>query len=242
MSIEADAGAQSSAQPMATAAPLHKQPYVWSVRRELWEHRSVWIAPLAAAGCVLFGFVVSVARTPHTLKLISKLPPDKLMALRFAPFGIAAAAIILTSVVVGMFYCLGALYNERRDRSILFWKSMPVSDVTTLLSKITIPLVVLPIVAFAVICATELFMYLLDSVAYASRGGIFAQLWSTVPLPQVWADVAYGIATLTLWHAPMYAYLLALSAWVKKGPFLWAIVPPIEIGRASCRERVCLYV
>jgi ABC-2 type transport system permease protein len=73
-------------------------------------------------------------------------------------------------------------------------------------------------------------MYLLDMAANASHGGAYAQLWSTVPLGQVWADVAYGIVTLTLWHAPLYGYLLALSAWVKKGPFLWAIVPPIGLS------------
>ena len=230
MSIEADAGPSSMAQSAAIPAPQPTQPYFWSVRRELWEHRSVWIAPLAAAGCVLFGFVVSLSRTPHTLKNISKITPENLMAIRFAPFGIAALAIILTSVVVGIFYCLGTLYNERRDRSVLFWKSMPVSDWTTLLSKITIPLVVLPIIAFVVVCATEFLMYLLDRGATASRGGVFAQLWSTVPLTQVWVDVAYGIVTLTLWHAPIYAYLLALAAWVKKGPFLWAIVPPIGLS------------
>lgn len=230
MSIDANAGTSSSAQAMATSPTPRRQPYFWSVRREVWEHRSLWCAPLCAAGCVLFGFLVSLARTPHTLKVISKLTPEKLMAIRFAPFGIAAVAIILTSVVVGIFYCLGTLYNERRDRSILFWKSMPVSDLTTLLSKITVPMVVLPLVALVVIFATEILMYLLDSAAYASRGGAFAQLWSTVPLTRIWACVAYGIFTLTLWHAPLYGYLLALSAWVKKGPFLWAIVPPIGLS------------
>ncbi|HLY07188.1 MAG TPA: hypothetical protein VKR31_15690 [Rhizomicrobium sp.] len=230
MSIEADAGSSSAAQTAAMTTAQSTRPYFWSVRRELWESRAVWIAPLAAAGFVLFGFIVSVARTPPTIKGMSRITPENLMAIRVAPFGIAAVAIVLTSVVVGVFYCLGTLYNERRDRSILFWKSMPVSDLTTLLSKITVPMLILPIVAFVVICATELLMYLLDMAAYASRGGIFAQLWSQVPLPQVWADVAYGIVTLTLWHAPMYAYFLVLSAWAKKQPFLWAVVPPIGLS------------
>src|SRR5947209_5153044 len=152
MSIEADAGSSSAPQDRATAVAPPTQPYAWSVRREVWEHRSIWMAPLAAAGFVLLGFAISLLRTPHTFKAVSKLTPEKLMAIRFAPFGIAAAAIVLTTVVVGIFYCLGTLYNERRERSILFWKSMPVSDLTTLLSKVTIPLIVLPVVAFVVIC------------------------------------------------------------------------------------------
>ena len=97
MSIEADAGTSSTARELAGAAAPHSRSYLWSVRRELWEHRSVWIAPLAAAGVVLFGFAISLVRTPHTLRAISKLSPEKLAALRFAPFGIAAAAIILTT-------------------------------------------------------------------------------------------------------------------------------------------------
>jgi len=230
MSIEAEAGASSAAREQAGAAALQGQPYLWSLRRELWEYRSVWIAPLSAAGIVLFGFAVSLVRTPHTLRGISKLSPDKLAALRFVPFGIAGAAIILTTVVVGIFYCLGTLYNERRDRSILFWKSMPVSDWTTLLAKGTIPLLILPVVAFTVICATQILMLLFDYAALAVHPSDVARVWSTVPVLQLWGLLLYLIVTLTMWYAPVYGYLLALSAWAKRGPFLWAVIPPIALS------------
>src|SRR5579862_2926659 len=105
MTMEADAGSSSAAGTAAMPATQPTRPYYWSVRRELWESRAVWIVPLAAAGLVLFGFITSLARTPHTLKVVSKLTPEKLMAIRMAPFGIAAVAIILASVVVGVFYC-----------------------------------------------------------------------------------------------------------------------------------------
>jgi ABC-2 type transport system permease protein len=230
MSIEANAGSASDVREMSPAAAARTRPYFWSLKRELWENRSVWIAPLAAAGFILLGFAVSLLRTPHTLKGISKLTPENLIGIRFAPFGISAAGLILTTVVVGIFYCLGTLYNERRDRSILFWKSMPVSDLTALLAKITIPLVVLPIITFFVICATQAVMFGLDLAVVSSRGGIFAQLWSTVPLLRMWELMLYLLVTLTLWHAPLYGYFLALSAWVRKGPFLWAAVPPIALS------------
>jgi ABC-2 type transport system permease protein len=229
MSIEADAAPSSAAQAAASTAASHSEPYLWSLRRELWENRSVWIAPLAAAGFVLFGFTISLVHKPHALKAINGLSPEKQMALRFAPFGIVAAALILTTVVVGIFYCLGTLYNERRDRSILFWKSMPVSDLTTVLAKATIPLVILPAVAFVVVCATQLVMLLFNSMALASHQSELTQLWSTVPLFRLWGIVFYALVTLTLWHAPLYGYLLALSASVKKGPFLWAVLPPIAL-------------
>ena len=230
MSIQADAGSSSAAPAVAGSVVPRGQPYLWSLRRELWENRSVWIAPLAAAGFVLFGFTISLVHKPHTLKAINALSPEKQMALRFAPFGIVGAALILTTVVVGIFYCLGTLYNERRDRSILFWKSMPVSDLTTVLAKATIPLVILPVVAFVVVCATQLVMLLFNSMALASHQGELTQLWSTVPLFRLWGIVFYALVTLTLWHAPLYGYLLALSAWVKKGPFLWAVLPPIALS------------
>jgi len=230
MSIEADAGAASASREMASTGAPHGRTYLWSLKRELWENRSIWIAPLAAAGFILLGFAISLIRTPHTLKVMGKLTPEKLAGIRFAPFGISAAGLIVTVVVVGIFYCLGTLYNERRDRSILFWKSMPVSDLTTLLAKITIPLVVLPIIAFLTICATQAVMFGLDLVVLASRGSAFAQLWSTVPLLHLWELMLYLVVTLTIWHAPIYAYFLVLSAWVRKGTFLWAVVPPIALS------------
>ena len=80
--------------------------------------------------------------------------------------------------VVGVFYCLDALHGERRDRSILFWKSLPVSDLTTVLSKASIPLVILPLITFAIVIATQLIMLLLSSAAMLISG-----LSATAPAP-----------------------------------------------------------
>src|SRR5437660_10885136 len=78
--------------------------------------------------------------------------------------------LILTAVIVGVFYCLDALHGERRERSILFWKSLPVSDLTTVFSKAIIPLVVLPMVRFAIIVVTQLIMLLISTVALLPTG------------------------------------------------------------------------
>src|SRR5580700_3564356 len=102
----------------------------WAVRRELWEHRSIYIAPLAAAAVFLLAFLTALTLSPvHRHE-----PLD-------VPYEFAAALIMGTGFIVGIFYSLDALYGERRDRSILFWKSLPVSDLTTVLSKFAIPLV-----------------------------------------------------------------------------------------------------
>jgi len=230
MSIGAEAGTSPAAGEAAQAAPSQTRLYLWSLRREIWENRSIWIAPLCAAGFVLFGFTISLFRMTHTLQQISKMPPDAQTAFRMIPFGIAVAAVMVTTVIVGVFYCLGTLYNERRDRSILFWKSMPVSDVTTVLAKASVPLVVLPLIGFVVIFATELVMILLDSAGWLATGRDSASLWAQIPLLRIWLLAFYGFVTLSLWYAPVYAWLLVLSAWARRGPFLWAVLPPLAIG------------
>ena len=128
------------------------QPFFWSVRRELWENRSIYIAPLIVAAVVLFGSLVGSFHLPDRRRLAMLLDPAHRRAAIEMPYDIAAMMIILTAFVVGVFYCLDALYGERRERSILFWKSLPVSDLTTVLSKATIPLVILPLIIFADHC------------------------------------------------------------------------------------------
>jgi ABC-2 type transport system permease protein len=229
MSIGTEAGTPPAAREEAPAGALQTNPFAWSLRREIWENRSVWRAPLCAAGFVLLGFTISLFRMTHTLQQISKMPPDAQAAFRAIPFGIAVAAVMVTTLIVGVFYCLGTLYNEHRDRSILFWKSMPVSDATTVLAKAAVPLVVLPAVGFVVIFATELVMLLLDTAGWLATGRDPMALWAQIPLLRIWVLALYGLVTLALWYAPIYAWLLVLSAWARRAPFLWAVLPPLAI-------------
>src|SRR5258706_353260 len=142
----------------------------------------------------------------------------------------AAGLIILTSFIVGAFYCLEALYGERRDRSILFWKSLPVSDLTTVLSKASIPLVVLPSIAIAVSLATQLVMLFLSTVVLSASGVGAAALWSRLPLFTMTLIMFYGVAVHVLWHAPLYAWLLLISGWARRTPLLWVVLPPMALG------------
>src|SRR6187402_3113724 len=119
----------------------------WSVRRELWETRSLFIAPAALALVILVGFGINADRYTDRMRAINELVPRKQVLAAMLPFGLAAAVIVATAWLVTAFYCLDALHSERRDRSILFWKSMPVSDLTTVASKMGIPLVVTPLIA-----------------------------------------------------------------------------------------------
>jgi ABC-2 type transport system permease protein len=136
--------------------------------------------------------------------------------------------LILTAFLVGMFYCLDALHGERRDRTILFWKSLPVSDRTTVLSKASIPLVVLPLITFAVVVGTQLIMLLL-STAVLLPSGLSATTWTRLPLFQSSLVLFYGLIALALWHAPIYGWLLLVSGWARRTTFLWAVLPPLAL-------------
>ncbi len=205
------------------------RPMYWSIRRELWENRSVYVAPLAVAAVFLFGFALSTIMLPHHLRAAA-LDPAKQERMLVMPFSAAPGLIILTSFIVGAFYCLEALYGERRDRSILFWKSLPVSDLTTVLSKASIPLVVLPSIAIAVSLATQLVMLFLSTVVLSASGVGAAALWSRLPLFTMTLIMFYGVAVHVLWHAPLYAWLLLISGWARRTPLLWVVLPPMALG------------
>jgi ABC-2 type transport system permease protein len=212
-------------------APSATRPLYWSTRRELWENRSLYIAPLAVAALALFGFLLALIHPPksHDMGLAAINPSFEPTALAM-PYSHAAMLLVLTGFIVVIFYCLDALYAERRDRSILFWKSLPVSDLTTVLAKAGIPLVVLPLIVFAITVALQLIMLVLSTAALLMSGGSVATLWRQLPLFQLEAVLFYSLAVITLWYAPIFAWLLLISAWARRTTFLWAILPPLAIA------------
>jgi ABC-2 type transport system permease protein len=205
------------------------RPMYWSVRRELWENRSIYVAPLAVAGAVLFGFLISTISLSHRMRALSALDAGKQRAAVAMPYSVAAGLILATAFIVGVFYCLDALHGERRDRSILFWKSLPVSDRTTVLSKAGIPLVVLPLFGFAIIVATQVTILMLSTVALLGNGPGLATLWTNVKFFQSTVALVYALLAIALWHAPLYGWLLLVSGWARRATFLWAVLPPLAI-------------
>jgi ABC-2 type transport system permease protein len=219
-------GAQTIVSPLIS--PVRQ--FCWLVRRELWENRAIYMAPLASAGFVFFGFLLSMITLPHRMRSISTLDPSQLHNAIAIPYFIAMALILFAAVIVTVFYCLDALYSERRDRSILFWKSMPVSDLTTVLAKAFIPIVILQLLPFAIVVATQILMLLLNSAVLLGSGQSLAALWTQLALFHNWMVLLYHLVTVhALWYAPIYCWLLLVSAWARRTPFLWAFLPPIAI-------------
>ena len=233
MSIASDTSAATPPE----ASPSATHPFYWSVRREVWEHRSIYIAPLVAAGLALLGFLIRIIRLPETMKLLATLTPENQHLALAIPFAAAAVAICITGLIVAFFYCLGALYNERRDRSILFWKSLPVSNVTAVLSKAAIPLLVLPAILFATVIAVHLIMLVLGSAALALGHMDASMLWSSWPFFKMALVLIYGLVAMTLWYAPIYGWVLLVSSWARGMAILWAVLPPLGLCLA---ERIAL--
>jgi ABC-2 type transport system permease protein len=218
---DARADAREPGQPRAT------RTFYWSVRRELWEHPSILVVPLAAAGVVLLGFLASLPGLPARVRAASVLEPALQTAAVARPFGLAALAIAVSTLAVAVFYCLDALHGERRDRSILFWKSLPVSDLVAVLAKAAVPLAVLPAVAFALGAAAQLVMLLLATATLLASGSSTAALWGPLPFVQMPLVLLYGLVANALWLAPIYAWLLLVSAWARRAPLLWAVLLPL---------------
>jgi ABC-2 type transport system permease protein len=212
-------------QGLAPAALSATQPLYWSVRRELWENRYVYIAPVAATAVVLFGYLIA------TIGRAMSVDPARRAAVLAEPSDFAALVIMGIAFVVGMFYCLDALHGERRDRSILFWKSLPVSDLTTVLSKASIPLVLVPVLSFVLTVATQWIMLLLSTAVLLASGQSAAALWTHMPLFQSSLMLLYHLlAVHVLWYAPIYGWLLLVSGWARRAAFLWATLPWVAIG------------
>jgi ABC-2 type transport system permease protein len=233
MNPQSNAMPESSVESQAIAPaviPASRLLY-WSVRRELWESRSIYLAPLAVAAVFLFGFLISAFTLPHRMRGALALDPMEQHKLIEQPYNFAALLIMGTTFVVAIFYCLDALHGERRDRSVLFWKSLPVSDLTTVLAKASIPLVVLPLLTFAITVFTQWIMLLLSTAVLLGSGFSVAPLWTHFPLFQMWLMLLYHLLAIhALWYAPIFAWLLLVSAWARRLAFLWAALPLLAIG------------
>lgn len=229
---DADTGPATAARELQGAsAEIGAWPrFWWSLRRELWESRSIYLAPLAVAALIVLGALLGAFQLADRMRAAAALARGARHEAIVQPYLFASLLLMAATFVVAAFYCLDALQSERRDRSILFWKSLPVSDLTTVLAKTSIPLAVLPLLTVALTFVVHVVMLLVGSAALAASGHV-ATLWSEVDLPRMTVMVLYHMVTVhALWYAPIYAWLLLVSAWANRVPWLWATLPLLAIG------------
>jgi ABC-2 type transport system permease protein len=222
---------ESFVAPTTTLRPV--RPFYWSVMRELWENRSLFIAPLVAAGVLLIAVAIALianaGQVSQGMQALSELTPEKQqMMITGSYFGIGIVVTVVMNVAV-FFYLLDALQGERKDRSVLFWKSMPVADTTTVLSKLFTATVIGPAIVLATVLATQIVVLLLATVLLLIGGVNPVAIWANPQLFQVIVGSIYVLLAMELWYAPVSAWLLFVSAWAKRAAFLWAVLTPIAV-------------
>ncbi len=228
MNTQANAipGSPLDSQGVASERLSSTRPFYWSVRRELWEYRSIFIAPMAVAGVSVLGFLIATLG-----RALSMSNLDQRLAVLEQPYEVAAGLPMLAAMVIGAYYCLDAFSSERRDRSILFWKSLPVSDRTTILAKAAVLFVILPLITCVLIVAVEVIMVALSSSVVLGSGLSVATFWAHITPFQMLVGLLYHMITVhVFWHAPFYAWLLLVSSWARRAAILWALLPPLAIG------------
>jgi ABC-2 type transport system permease protein len=196
------------------------------------ENIYIVFGPLVAAAILVATLLLGAVFRPDGVAALLELAGDARRRAIVHPYALTAAMVSLGGLLVTLFYCIEALRGERRDRSILFWKSLPVSDATTVLSKAIVALVVLPALALLVALCAHAARLLFATLALVVTGHSPAALWRelSVEMPLVHL---LGVATLALQLAPLYGYLLLVSAWARRWAPLWALLPPYAVMTAE---------
>ena len=228
-------GAPSAAPPAAKALST---TLLALVRREFWEHRAHWVAPSVVAALIVLGalFASVKYRVPHA-DLSGDHGPWDGMTMFAVMQGAVSSPLSLVTAIVLVFYLLDCLYAERKDRSILFWKSLPVSDGLTVLSKLLVALIIVPLGVYVLGLVLSLAL-----TGIWQANAVFGRLpaipgWDMSGWLQAELALLLCLVVAALWYAPCAAYLLLVSAWARRNPFLWLLLPPVA---AQILERVAL--
>jgi ABC-2 type transport system permease protein len=198
------------------------------IRREFWEHRSLWIAPLIVAVLmVLTVFPLHIGDMNFEGAPNFHDPANRIGAFTLMIWAHTLPQYLVMALVAS-FYLMDCLYTERRDRSILFWKSLPVSDAITVLSKFLVGVVVLPLGVYVLAAISGVLFQALWSIRVASQAlPDISAGWNTVAWLKVEGLMLYGVVVCILWFAPVAAALVLISAWVRKSVFMWTALPPV---------------
>jgi ABC-2 type transport system permease protein len=198
--------------------------------RELWENRSLFIAPMVVGGLAVLILTYVAIFGAYDVKMFGSVPPDAPGRVATFGYGLIAWAMSLVMHITVFFYLLDALQGERKDRSVLFWKSMPVSDTTTVLSKLFTALIVSGVIVAVVAIVTLVALMLVASVALMIGGANPLAVWGSAQLGQMTVAIIYWQLAMALWYAPLAAWLLLVSSWAKRVTILWAVFTPIAVA------------
>jgi ABC-2 type transport system permease protein len=209
--------------------------FFWLIRREIWEHKAIWVAPAIVLACLLLAVITGnvhlgpIGEMDATTAL-GTLAPEKQVKLLLMVYAGLALVVYMVLGIVAFFYALDSLYADRRDRSVLFWKSLPLSDAETVLSKFAVAIIVIPLVALIGALLAQLMVAGGGAAMLEFAGASGRIMWQPDALLGGMAVAVLWCVTAILWYTPVVAYLMLASAWAPKGPFLWAVLPPVAIS------------
>lgn len=208
----------------------------WLLRREFWENRGGFLwAPVITGGiAVVMASLLAIATAIQSRSEANEAVTN--MAAYLGAVGATADGLLMTGcsmtgTVLGFvvfFYALGSLYDDRRDRSALFWKSLPVSDTQTVLSKAAWALLLAPLMSLAIGLVVGVILWLVAAVTMLAGNlpGTSALFTHSHPF----TVAGHMLATVPLdmlWMLPAVGWLMFCSALVRSKPFLWAVVVPV---------------
>jgi ABC-2 type transport system permease protein len=224
---------------------MNARSFAMLVRREFWEHRGLLWAPVVTAVLLvvltLLGNAgtggVSIQVDGEGAGFMREISGDSQLKFFGVFIGGMLVPQILVALIVLVFYLLDCLYTERRDRSILFWKSLPVADSSTVLAKVCVALVAVPLLVYALSLVVSVLSF--AAVALKVAGTPYAALgtWHTGAWLAIQGTLLVNMLVASLWYAPVAAFLLLVSAWAPRAVTLWAILPPLLL---VIGERVAL--
>ncbi len=208
------------------------------IRRELWEHRAIVLAPAAFAALFI---IVNLLAAAGVVKVqidagdvdlagvVGSLDAVKAGALVQLGLALVAVWLNIVMVLVTVFYLTDSLYAERKDRSILFWKSLPVSDMTVVGSKLLTATIVIPAVTLVIFVAAGVCIYLITGLAVKFAGSGLVLSAGPAALAETVLFQLYALLVQSLWYLPIFGWLLLVSAWSRRTVLLWAVLPPVAV-------------
>ncbi len=209
------------------------------IKRELWEHRAIYVTPVAIAVIVTLGVLAMLMLASGFAKELDlaifsaqNIAGDAERRAALTAFFVGTSWIFLVALMfLTVFYSLDSLYAERKDKSILFWRSMPTTDAETVISKLLTAAIVIPAVTAAGIWITHLVNLIVISIWVSMKGGDAGMLiWGSVSIFDNWIAALIIVVASGMWMSPFIAWFLFVSTWAKRMPIMWAFLPPIVLG------------
>jgi ABC-2 type transport system permease protein len=206
------------------------------IRREIWEHRSLYVTPAVVGGVMVLTLLTAFVFASGYQEIVDigivgaqNLVGDaERRAALLAILVGNTVPFIIAGAILTVFYCLDSLYAERKNKSILFWRSLPITDAETVISKFLTTAIAIPVIAFGVIVVTHLVILAITGVFVSIEGGSSMLLvWKSAPLFDVWAGILIITLLIPIWFSPFIGWFLFVSAWTKRSPLLMAFLPLI---------------